>query len=138
MSNSASIREEISARLQELDTEAARLRQALAALDGERARPANGGRRSRSTARRGAAGSTNGRSRTKASARVSSKRAPRGANQEAILRSIREQPRTGGEIAKATGVGNATYGVLRKLVTDGRVEKREEEGRSVYALVSAA
>jgi DNA-binding MarR family transcriptional regulator len=74
-------------------------------------------------------------------AKPARRRAPRGANREAVLRVIGERPGvTAPELAAASQVtGGTLYTLLRRLTDDGAVEKRElPGGRAGYALATSA
>jgi DNA-binding transcriptional ArsR family regulator len=109
------------ARLADLDKqiapladEAEQLRTAIARL--EAIEPAGAGRRRSSNGTRGA-----GRAGV---ARTPTGRAPRGENRRLILEAIKSQPKTAGDVAKATGIGRPTVSTtLSKLVSDGAAVK---------------
>ena len=66
------------------------------------------------------------------------KRAPRGANRDAVLRAVREQPgATTAELASASGVDrNTLYALLARLVKDGVLQRSKPPGgRAGYSLV---
>ena len=82
-----------------------------------------------------------GRSPTGRTSRPSKprKRAPRGANRQAVLRAVQERPgSTSAELAAASGVEpNTLYGLLSRLVKDGTLQTSKlPTGRTVYALGS--
>jgi len=87
------------------------LAQALTALTGEPAGQSPP-RKARAPQKRGANRSTG-------------KRAPRGQNQEKVLTVVTERPGVlPGEVAKATGIGQAVvYNVLKTLTGKGKIEK---------------
>ncbi|MBE2319086.1 helix-turn-helix domain-containing protein [Solirubrobacter sp. CPCC 204708] len=62
--------------------------------------------------------------------KAAAKRAPRGANREAILKAVDERPGASAtEIADVTNISRAvTYNTLAKLVEQGRLEKAELPG----------
>ena len=65
------------------------------------------------------------------------KRAPRGANRQAVLRAVGERPgATSAELATVSGVErNTLYGLLARLVKDGELQTSElPTGRTGYAL----
>ena len=65
------------------------------------------------------------------------KRAPRGANREAVLRAVTDRPgATSAELAAVSGVErNTLNGLLARLVKDGELQKRSlPTGRTGYAL----
>lgn len=67
----------------------------------------------------------------------SRKRAPRGANRQAVLRALQERPgASSGELAAVSGVEhNTLQSLLARLVRDGELEKHElPNGRMGYAL----
>src|SRR4051794_7130212 len=101
-----------------------RLEAALSALDTGLASPSSSQRSSprQSTPRAGAGGARR-RRRTR-------KRAPRGANREAVRRALQERPgATSGELSTVSGVeGNTLYGVLRALTGSGEAVKTELPG----------
>jgi hypothetical protein len=112
------IRREIDERLKELRPaveEIPRLEAALAAFDGW------------GSARGGT--SQNGRSRS-----TTGKRAPRGANRQAILKAVDERPGLGAaELAKVTGMKVTTMRTtLRELIKAGRVTRDEIGGVPGY------
>jgi sugar-specific transcriptional regulator TrmB len=109
-------RQAIRQRLHELDSEAGRLREALAKL--------------------GPDGTKSSRRRErphKSSARASARRAPRGQRQAQFLRAVEKQPGAkAAEIAKEMGVPPAhVYTLARRMVQSGQVTKRRDGG---YAL----
>lgn len=61
---------------------------------------------------------------------AAAKRAPRGANREAILKTVDERPgASASEIAAATNIARpVTYNTLAKLVEQGRLEKTDLPG----------
>jgi DNA-binding transcriptional ArsR family regulator len=64
------------------------------------------------------------------------RRAPRGANREAVLEAVRERPgASAGEIAASSGVAqNVVYTQLRRLLAEGVLAKRRlPSGRSGYS-----
>ena len=64
-------------------------------------------------------------------------RAPRGANREAVLRTVADRPGvTSGELADATGIKRATLStLLGKLTKSGELERREQpSGLRGYSL----
>jgi DNA-binding MarR family transcriptional regulator len=68
-------------------------------------------------------------------------RAPRGANREAVLRIVGERPGvTASELAASSQVtGGTLYTLLRRLLDEGTLEKRElPGGRAGYALATSA
>jgi hypothetical protein len=72
--------------------------------------------------------------------RAAAKRAPRGANRDAVLRVIGERPGvTTRELAAASSVSGSTlYSLLRRLAQEGTIEKRElPGGQTGYALASS-
>lgn len=88
---------------------------------------------------------TRGRTRTRASATVTSgrrratgarKRAPRGANRDAVLAALRSKPSgaSARELATSAGVGRvSTYQVLGRLESEGLVSRKERgEGPALY------
>lgn len=80
-----------------------------------------------------------GRARAKAPARPR-KRAPRGANREAVLRAVTDRPgATSAELAAVSGVErNTLNGLLARLVKDGELQKRSlPTGGMGYALSDA-
>jgi hypothetical protein len=82
-------------------------------------------------------GATSAR-RARASSNGARRRAPRGANRDAVLRAVSERPgASAAELSSASGVAaNAVYVQLGRLVADGIVVKRElPSGRSGYAPV---
>jgi predicted HTH transcriptional regulator len=84
-----------------------------------------------------ATGGARRRARRNGAAATPRKRAPRGANREAVLRVLQERPgASSGELASVSGVErNTLNGLLARLVKDGEVEKRElPSGRAGYAL----
>src|SRR5215216_4621960 len=110
-------------------------------------RPVRAGRRRATGSAAKPTGTTRGRkaasaSRTKAEAgereaagargtpRPARARAPRGANREAVLAVIRERPGvTASELAAASGVSGGTlYSLLRRLIEQGELAKRELPG----------
>lgn len=129
------IRVEISTRLSELRPlvdEHRRLDAALQAL-GERTSEAAVASRASPPAR------GSGRVRAKASARPR-KRAPRGANREAVLRAVTDRPgATSAQLAAVSGVErNTLNGLLARLVKDGELQKRSlPTGRMGYGLGDA-
>jgi hypothetical protein len=99
-----------------------------------RARRSAGGR-----ARPAAAGK--GPEARAAAATPARKRAPRGANRQAVLQVIGERPGvTAPELAAASRVtGGTLYSLLRRLTDEGTVEKRELPGAQTgYALAPSA
>ena len=65
------------------------------------------------------------------------KRAPRGANRDAVLRAVRVQPgATSAELASASRVGrNTLYALLARLVKDGALQASKlPSGRTGYSL----
>lgn len=62
--------------------------------------------------------------------RPAERRAPRGANREAVLRALEERPgASASELATASGVARtALYGVLNRLIEAGEVAKEELPG----------
>lgn len=129
------IRVEISTRLSELRPlvdEHRRLDAALQAL-GERTSEDAVAPPARSPAR--------GSGRARAKAREGpGKRAPRGANREAVLRAVTDRPgATSAELATVSGVErNTLNGLLARLVRDGELQKRSlPTGRAGYALGDA-
>ena len=79
------------------------------------------------------------RARAKAPARPR-KRAPRGANREAVLRVVTDRPgATSAELAALSGVErNTLNGLLARLVKAGELQARQlPTGRTGYALVDA-
>ena len=119
------IQRDIRARLDELRplvSESEQLRRAMAALE---AVPAE---------REPAA------AKPQAAARPRRKRAPAGTNRERVLAAVRDNPgASASRIAEASGVQrNVVYGVLRRLSSDGVIEKRDDPGTGTgYALTSA-
>ena len=123
------IRSELHARLDELRPlvdEQRRLEAALLAL-GESSAPAAPSSRPSlpaSAARKAASGRPR-------------KRAPRGANRDAVLRAVRDHPAaTSAELASASGVGrNTLYALLARLVKDGLLQTvKLPGGRTGYSL----
>jgi hypothetical protein len=114
-------------------------RRALQAGDGERAgRAAGGRRRPRSRPAGGRAGAktraAGGAARAGRAARR--KRAPRGANREAVLAAVRAHPGvTPSEVASTSGVKpGIVYNELRRLVSEGELVKQTlASGRTGYA-----
>lgn len=107
--------------LRPLVNEYEQLRQAMAALDGVPAEqePAAATPRATSASRRN--------------------RAPAGRNRDRVLAAVRDNPgASASQLADASGVQrNVVYGVLRRLATDGLVEKRDDpETGTGYALPS--
>jgi CRP-like cAMP-binding protein len=97
-----------------LADEAEQLRTAIARL--EAIEPSAAGRRRSSNGTRGA-----GR---RGAARTTAGRAPRGQNRRLILEAIKNEPKTAGDVAKATGIGRPTVSTtLTKLVSDGAAVK---------------
>jgi hypothetical protein len=114
---------------------AARARSAASAQAGQPSSASNGG--AGQTARRRAgratpsAGAKQGQgARAAASAAPARKRAPRGANRQAVLSVISDRPGvTARELAAVSGVtGGTLYSLLRTLTQRGTVEKRELPG----------
>jgi hypothetical protein len=110
-------------------------RSARAAAGGnrERARPSASSRASSAAAKKR-------RAAPAAAATPARKRAPRGANREAVLRVIGERPGvTARELAAASQVtGGTLYTLLRRLTDDGTLEKRElPGGQAGYALATS-
>jgi sugar-specific transcriptional regulator TrmB len=68
--------------------------------------------------------------RAPAARKSSAKRAPRGANREALLQAVEERPGASAtELADVTKISRAvTYNTLAKLVEQGRLEKTELPG----------
>jgi cell division septum initiation protein DivIVA len=65
------------------------------------------------------------------------KRAPRGANRDAVLRAVRAQPgATSAELASASRVGrNTLYALLARLVNEGALQTSKlPSGRTGYSL----
>jgi hypothetical protein len=65
------------------------------------------------------------------------KRAPRGANREAVLRAVKDRPgATSTELANVSGVErNTLYGLLTRLVNAGELQTQSlPTGRTGYAL----
>jgi CRP-like cAMP-binding protein len=97
-----------------LADEAEQLRTAIARL--QAIEPSGAGRRGSSNGAREA-----GR---RGAARTPTGRAPRGQNRQLILAAIKSEPKTAGDVAKATGIGRATVSTtLTKLVSDGAAVK---------------
>jgi hypothetical protein len=125
----AEIRERLDAS-REAVREYERLRAAIEALDGA-ARPASRGDRSQTT--------PVARSRTRRGAQSggSRKRAPRGANREAVLQVVGERPGiTTSELAAASGVAKPTLYTLLSSLTKQDVLQRQElpGGQSGYRI----
>src|SRR4051794_33735478 len=133
------IRAEIRDRLQESEAavrEYARLEAALEALGGAvHAEP----RPSRRSPKRSAAPSSRRGPRAKRAA-ATAKRAPRGANREAVLRVLSERPGVGAtELSAASGVAKPVlYNLLKTLEERGEVVKEQLPGGSTgYRLNSS-
>jgi transposase len=112
--------------------EAARRSRAAAKTSSPRAR--TGERRSK------ASGTAKGAARARAGAAPARKRAPRGANREAVLRVIGQRPGvTTRELAAASQVtGGTLYTLLRRLTDEGTLEKRQlAGGQTGYALATS-
>lgn len=65
------------------------------------------------------------------------KRAPRGANRQAVMRAVQDRPgATSAELATVSGVGrNTLYTLLARLVKEGALQTRDlPTGRTGYAL----
>jgi len=106
-------RTSIEGRLSELETEAQRLREALAGLGG----------------RRRSATSLGGKPKAKSSKRTG-RRVGRGQRQEQFLAAVKKSPGAKvPEIAKAIGVSsNQAYGLARRLQDGGQITKRRDGG----------
>lgn len=79
--------------------------------------------------------------RAPAAAKAPAKRAPRGANREAILKVVGERPGvTASEISDVTKIARAvTYNTLAKLVENGQLEKTElPGGQTGYKVATSA
>jgi IclR helix-turn-helix domain len=125
----AEIRERLDAS-REAVREYERLRAALEALDGA-ARPASRGDRSQATP------VARSRARRRAQSGGSRKRAPRGANREAVLQVVGERPGiTTSELAAASGVAKPTLYTLLSSLTKQDVLQRQElpGGQSGYRI----
>ena len=125
----AEIRERLDAS-REAVREYERLRAALEALDGA-ARPASSGDRSQATP------VARSRARRRAKSDGSRKRAPRGANREAVLQVVGERPGiTTSELAAASGVAKPTLYTLLSSLTKQDVLQRQElpGGQSGYRI----
>ena len=125
----AEIRERLDAS-REAVREYERLRAALEALDGA-ARPASRGDRSQATP------VARARARRRAKSGGSRKRAPRGANREAVLQLVGERPGiTTSELAAASGVAKPTLYTLLSSLTKQDVLQRQElpGGQSGYRI----
>lgn len=125
----AEIRERLDAS-REAVREYERLRAALEALDGA-ARPASRGDRSQATP------VARSRARRRAKSGGSRKRAPRGANREAVLQVVGERPGiTASELAAASGVAKPTLYTLLSSLTKQDVLQRQElpGGQSGYRI----
>jgi Fic family protein len=106
-----------------------RLEAARRALDGSDGATATGG----GTRRQGSAPARQRRTGRRASVR---KRAPRGANRQAVLRVVSERPGvTAAELTAASGVErNTLYALLATLTKRGELERRElPAGKTGYA-----
>jgi hypothetical protein len=127
------IREELSARLDALRPlvdEHSRLDAAMQALGDIKPPPAG------AAAARSSAKTTKPRTQTTAPAKPR-KRAPRGANREAVLRAASQRPgATSAELAAVSGVeANTLSGLNRRLVKAGELQQRElPTGRTGYAI----
>ena len=132
-----------------------RLQAALDALndaDARSARTATGsaGRGTRASRTRASAvgedsvarsGSRGGIARPASKRKQTSRRAPRGANREAVLRVLADRPGiTTSELAHATGIKRATLSTLLGTLTQrGEVARRElPSGRGGYALAAGS
>jgi sugar-specific transcriptional regulator TrmB len=131
------IRKQVAARQRELEgavAEYGRLEAAARMLDAGGRRPSGTPRAARRSTRRRAASAP----RVATAARKTRKRAPRGANREAILAALRG--RRGGtsasELAKRAGVGRvSSYQVLTGLEREGLVRRDEQSsGPALYSL----
>jgi hypothetical protein len=125
----AEIRERLDAS-REAVREYERLRAALEALDGA-ARPASRGDRSQATP------VARSRARRRAKSGGARKRAPRGANREAVLQVVGERPGiTTSELAAASGVAKPTLYALLSSLTKQDVLQRQElpGGQSGYRI----
>ena len=125
----AEIRERLDAS-REAVREYERLRAALEALDGA-ARPASSDDRSQATP------VARSRARRRAKSGGSRKRAPRGANREAVLQVVGERPGiTTSELAAASGVAKPTLYTLLSSLTKQDVLQRQElpGGQSGYRI----
>jgi hypothetical protein len=128
---------QIQARLKELKAavdEYTRLENAAEALDGQ----GSSSDGSDTPRRRSGRGRTAGRG-VSASRKVAGgrKRAPRGANREAVLQAVKKQPGASvPEIAKASGVQvNVVYQVRSRLLQEGALNEDERpDGRKGYVL----
>ncbi|HZU40857.1 MAG TPA: hypothetical protein VE992_07380 [Solirubrobacteraceae bacterium] len=135
------IRQDIQERLDQLLSEADRLRQALSALGSDRgesasrtARSTAGSAGSRTSSRSRASSSTgaragSGRSRSTRSTRSSSARGGAGGTKNAVLKALADadgQALTASEVASATGLGRASVSTtLSKLARSGDVIKAD-------------
>ena len=126
------IREELSTRLEELRPlvdEQRRLQAALLALG-------DGTDKARAVVPSGARTSPKRRGRKPTPAKPR-RRAPRGANRQAVLRAVGDRSgATSAELAAVSGVDrNTVYGLLAQLVKDGDLQKRAlPTGRTGYVL----
>jgi hypothetical protein len=102
-------------RLEEIESEAAKLRSALQSLGVERTAPASGrGPKPKRRKRRGA------------------KRAPRGQRRQEFLAAAKQSPgATAAEIGKQLGIStNQAYALGQRLLKDGEVKKKGKGYRS--------
>jgi DNA-binding MarR family transcriptional regulator len=119
------IQRDIRKRLDELRplvSEYEQLRQATAALEGVPAEPEPAATKPR------------------AASPPRRKRAPAGTNRERVLAAVRDNPgASASQIAEASGVQRTVvYGVLRRLSSDGVIDKREDPEKGTgYALTTA-
>jgi IclR-like helix-turn-helix domain-containing protein len=114
---------------------------------GKRASAAPGtARRGASAAPAGARGASSAKGRRRSTRRTGGatprrKRAPRGANREAVLRVIGERPGVSArELGSVSGVtGGTLYALLRTLTEHGEIEKRKlPAGQTGYTLAATA
>ncbi len=139
------IRQDIQERLDQLLTEADRLREALSALGGETSTPAARRPRAASSATaRPRAASGGRRSTSSRSPRTSSAPSPRsagGGTKNSVLKALSDasgQAMTASEVAAATGLGRASVSTtLSKLARAGEVAKADR-GYSLAAGNGAA
>jgi DNA-binding transcriptional ArsR family regulator len=127
------IRQDIQDRLDQLLTEADRLRQALSALGGESSSPAGRRPRAASTAAARPRAATGGRRSSSTRARASADRGTRaaagGGTKSSVLKALADangQAMTASEVAAATGLGRASVSTtLSKLARAGDVTKAD-------------
>jgi CRP-like cAMP-binding protein len=132
------IRQDIQERLDQLLAEADRLRQALAALGGERSTPARASSSSSSSSPRARRRTARGSSRTRAAGTTASRprattstrsRGSAGGTKSSVLKALADAnggAMTASEVASATGLGRASVSTtLSKLAKSGEVSKAQ-------------